>query len=70
MKTKIFTPIESMNPIYLGAADDELYEDILQEHNGKTFAENSIIKAKFYGKKADLLTLADDSGLIVDVEAL
>lgn len=39
MKTKIFTPIESMNPIYLGASDDELYETILNEHGGKTFAE-------------------------------
>ncbi len=36
---KIFTPIESMNPVYLGAADDELYEEVLKEHNGATFAE-------------------------------
>jgi DNA ligase 1 len=39
MKTKLFQPIESMNPIYLGAADDALYDSILMEHNGKTFAE-------------------------------
>lgn len=38
-KTKIFTPIESVNPLYLGGADDDLYQRILQEHNGRTFAE-------------------------------
>ena len=39
MKTKIFTPIESVNPLYLGGADEDLYQRILQEHNGRTFAE-------------------------------
>ena len=35
------------------------------EETGRTFAENAVIKAKFYGKKSGLLTLADDSGLLV-----
>lgn len=35
------------------------------EENGKTFIENAIIKAKFYGKKTGLLTLAGDAGLKV-----
>jgi DNA ligase-1 len=39
MKIEIFNPIESMNPLYLGAAEDELYQRILQEHEGQTFAE-------------------------------
>jgi ATP-dependent DNA ligase len=39
MKIEIFKPIESMNPIYLGAAENELYQKILQEHNSRTFAE-------------------------------
>ena len=43
------------------------FHNIEPKENRKTFKENSIIKAKFYGKKANLLTLADDSGLIVDV---
>lgn len=34
--------------------------------NGKTFAENAVIKAKAYGKASSLLTLADDSGLCVE----
>lgn len=33
---------------------------------GKTFKENAIIKAKSYGEKTGLLTLAEDSGLEVD----
>lgn len=36
------------------------------KEDGKTFAENAVIKAKFYGKKSGFLTLADDSGLEVD----
>jgi len=39
MKTKIFKQIESMNPIYLGASDKELYQKVLEEHSGRTFAE-------------------------------
>ena len=35
------------------------------EETGKTFAENAIIKVKFYAEKSGLLTLADDSGLVV-----
>tara|TARA_B100001057_G_scaffold425070_1_gene448234 strand:- start:3236 stop:3832 length:597 start_codon:yes stop_codon:yes gene_type:complete len=34
--------------------------------NGKTFEENSIIKAKYFSKKTNLLCLADDSGLEID----
>ncbi len=34
--------------------------------NGKTFAENATIKAKFYSDKLKLACLADDSGLEVD----
>ncbi|MBU0666672.1 MAG: hypothetical protein ABIC91_03465 [Nanoarchaeota archaeon] len=38
-QTRIFTPIESVNPLYLKASDDELYEHVLREHEGATFAE-------------------------------
>lgn len=36
------------------------------EETGVTFAENSLIKARFYAKKSGLVALADDSGLCVD----
>jgi XTP/dITP diphosphohydrolase len=35
--------------------------------NGKTFEENSIIKAKFISKKSKMACLSDDSGLEIDI---
>ena len=35
--------------------------------NGKTFAENSLIKAKYFSKKSKMTSLSDDSGLEVDL---
>ena len=34
--------------------------------NGKTFEENSLIKAKFFSKKTKMICLSDDSGLEID----
>ena len=35
--------------------------------NGKSFEENSLIKSKYFSKKTNLICLADDSGLEIDV---
>ena len=35
--------------------------------NGKTFEENSIIKARYFSKKAKIICLSDDSGLEIDI---
>ena len=35
--------------------------------NGKTFIENSKIKAKFFSEKSKMICLSDDSGLEIDV---
>ena len=35
------------------------------EESAETFAENAFIKAKFYGENAQILALADDSGLCI-----
>ena len=35
--------------------------------NGKTFKENSLIKAKYFSKKSKMICLSDDSGLEIDV---
>jgi XTP/dITP diphosphohydrolase len=35
--------------------------------NGKTFEENSLIKAKYFSKKSKMHCLADDSGLVIDI---
>ena len=37
------------------------------KENGKSFKENSLIKAKFFSKKTGMICLADDSGLEIDV---
>ena len=37
------------------------------EENGKSFEENSKLKAEYFSKKTNLLCLSDDSGLEVDV---
>ena len=34
---------------------------------GKSFKENSLIKAKFFSKKTGMICLADDSGLEIDI---
>ena len=34
--------------------------------NGKTFEENSLIKARFFSKKTKMICLSDDSGLEID----
>ena len=36
------------------------------KENGKTFKENSYLKAKFFSKKTKMICLADDSGLEID----
>ena len=35
--------------------------------NGKTFKENSLIKSRYFSKKTNLICLADDSGLEIDI---
>ena len=35
--------------------------------SGKTFEENSLIKAKYFYKKSNIICLSDDSGLEIDI---
>ena len=37
------------------------------KESGKTFKENALIKSKFFSKKTNLICLADDSGLEIDL---
>jgi len=37
------------------------------KEDGLTFIENSIIKSKYFSKKTNLICLADDSGLEIDI---
>ena len=49
----------------IGLADVGL-GDMEVDETGTTFLENAILKAQAYGKASGKLTLADDSGLVVD----
>jgi XTP/dITP diphosphohydrolase len=35
--------------------------------NGKTFKQNSLIKAKYFSKKSKMICLSDDSGMEIDI---
>ena len=37
------------------------------KETGKTFKENSLIKASYFSKKTNLICLSDDSGLAIDL---
>ena len=37
------------------------------KETGKTFTENSLIKAKYFSKKTGMICLSDDSGLEIDI---
>ena len=37
------------------------------KENGKTFEQNSILKSKYFSEKTNLVCLADDSGLEIDI---
>ncbi len=45
---------------------DDLGVSVEVEETGKTFAENSLIKAKEISKITKMVAIADDSGLVVD----
>ena len=43
------------------------FEDVPDvEEDGRTFGENALKKARFYSRFLNLLTVSDDSGLVVD----
>jgi len=50
--------------VLLGLDDFPNIESV--EETGSTFAENAALKASRYARQAKVLTLADDSGLVVD----
>ena len=46
--------------------DTDVPRDFVVEEPGNTYEAHAAIKAILYGKKANMLTLADDSGLEID----
>ena len=43
------------------------FDIVTPEETGESFEENSFIKASFFSKKTNLICLADDSGLEIDL---
>ena len=62
--TEIKTYLSDL-PFEIVDLDDIGITDTVEE-TGTTFEENAIIKAKFYAKKSELPTIADDGGAEID----
>ena len=59
--------IRDLLPKYIKTVSTADFRLKSPRENGKTFNENSLIKSKYYSKKTNLICLADDSGLEIDV---
>ncbi len=59
--------IKALLPKYLKTYSTSEFNLKSPIENGKTFEQNSIIKAKYFSKKSGLFCLADDSGLEIDI---
>lgn len=62
--TEISTLLKGINIDSVGIWEFDGLEE--PEETGKTFSENSLIKAKYYAKKTGLVSLADDSGICIE----
>ena len=59
--------IRDLLPNYIQILAPSDYNLRSPKENGKTFEQNSLIKAKFFSKQTKMICLADDSGLEVDL---
>lgn len=56
--------LENIEVELLSLKDLECFDDVTED--GRTFAENALIKARYYYEKFKIPTIADDSGIIID----
>ncbi len=49
---------------FVSLADEKIEGDVVE--TGTTYEENAILKAEFFGKRSGLVTISDDSGIVVD----
>ena len=59
--------IRSLLPKYINIYSTVGFKLNSPKEDGKTFKENSLIKSKYFSLKSNLICLADDSGLEVDL---
>ena len=59
--------IKSLLPKYINIHSTSNFKLRSPKEDGKTFKENSLIKSRYFSLKSNLICLADDSGLEVDL---
>jgi XTP/dITP diphosphohydrolase len=59
--------IKSLLPKYINIYSTSNFKLRSPKEDGKTFKENSLIKSRYFSLKSNLICLADDSGLEVDL---
>ena len=59
--------IRDLLPKYIKTYSTAKFKLKSPRENGKTFEQNSLIKSKYFSCKTNLVCLADDSGLEIDV---
>ena len=62
-----FKEIRNLLPKYIKTLSTSDFNLKSPKENGKTFEQNSFIKSKYFSKKTNLICLADDSGIEIDV---
>jgi len=65
-KGKILEITKLFKKLDIECVGADQFDFIEPEENANSFAENALIKAKFYGDKTGLIALSDDSGLCVN----
>lgn len=56
--------LEDLPFTFVSLEDEGIEGDV--EETGATYEENAILKAEYFGMKANLPTIADDSGIVVE----
>ena len=59
--------IRSLLPKYINIYSTSDFKLNSPKEDGKTFKANSLIKSRYFSKKTNLVCLADDSGLEIDI---
>ena len=59
--------IRDLLPKYIKTYSTAKFKLKSPRENGKTFEQNSLIKSKYFSSKTNLICLADDSGLEIDL---
>ena len=62
-----YREIRDLLPKYIKTYSTHDFKLKSPKENGLTFGENSIIKSKYFSRKTNLICLADDSGLEIDI---